>query len=180
MRRVGGAAAVAEDEDLPVFLERHAQRLDKLRHRLDGDRIVRCFLALNVVANPLFHAVHNPPSARFCQADSGPSTFGPVLLSIIIGAACADLLCVVHSAICNWLSAIIGCGYAALRSCARSQAVPKTEGREDSLNSRRAALREKHLLGFRPSDFRLRTSAFGLRTSDFRLRTSSFKPAVHD
>src|ERR1039457_6213840 len=52
----------------------------------------------------------------------------------------------------------------ALWSSELSKAVPKTEGREDSLNSRRAALREKHLLGFRPSAF-FRISAFGLRIS---------------
>jgi hypothetical protein len=39
-----------------------------------------------------------------------------VLLSVNILAARADFLCTCASAICYWLSAILGCGPAALRS----------------------------------------------------------------
>lgn len=52
---VGRAAAVAENKNLPVILQRRAQLLDDLRHGVHGDRIVRGLLLFDVIRNPLLH-----------------------------------------------------------------------------------------------------------------------------
>src|SRR3974377_1097577 len=74
MGRIGGPAAVAEREDLPVFLQGHAQGLDKPLHRLGGNGIMRGLLGLDVLGDPLLHGPDNPPPRGDCQANCSAPT----------------------------------------------------------------------------------------------------------
>src|SRR6185312_1962286 len=59
MRGVRGAAAVAEDKNVPVVLERAAQQLDHLRRSFRGDGVERGLLRLDIITDPLVHIFGN-------------------------------------------------------------------------------------------------------------------------
>src|SRR5262249_62243482 len=57
MGGVGRAAPIAEDKDLTILLQGLPEQIDQLRHRLGTDRAEGRVLRLQIVSNPLLHAV---------------------------------------------------------------------------------------------------------------------------
>ena len=53
---VGGAAAVAKNKNLPVFLERLPELFDQFRDRINRNGFVRRLLRFQIIGDPLIHA----------------------------------------------------------------------------------------------------------------------------
>ena len=49
MGRIGGAATVAKNDDLPILLERSTKQFNELRYRFDRDRIVGGLLCRDIL-----------------------------------------------------------------------------------------------------------------------------------
>ena len=65
MRRVRGAAAVAENKNLPVFFQGLTQLLQNLRDRFDGNGIEGGLLRLEIVVDPALHGFNM--AEKICQ-----------------------------------------------------------------------------------------------------------------
>src|ERR1035437_6784262 len=65
MGSVGGAAAVAEYKNLPVFLKHRADFFDEPYDSVHRDGIVGSLLGLEVIRNPLFHGLMQGESGQF-------------------------------------------------------------------------------------------------------------------
>jgi rfaE bifunctional protein nucleotidyltransferase chain/domain len=70
MGRIGGAAAVAENEDVTVGVEGVPQEFYEPRHSVHRYRIMRGLLGRQVTANPFFHRLKHVASRRVCQENS--------------------------------------------------------------------------------------------------------------
>jgi hypothetical protein len=55
VRSIGGAPAIAKDENLPIFLQCLSQQLDQLGHGAHRNGIQRRFLRVPILRNPVFH-----------------------------------------------------------------------------------------------------------------------------